>query len=120
MADRPAAAEQETAVAVLGPATAAGDPHASNADAALSKKLCAFCGGDAGAFGGNLGRMQGPFFTSSKGHDAPIYVHHECALWSPQVRIYSLAVSSCNPACCCAYVTAAAGAGECCDSLLYL
>jgi hypothetical protein len=48
-------------------------------------KLCAFCGGDASAYGGQLGRMQGPFFTSSKGHDA-VYVHHECALWSPQVR----------------------------------
>ena len=50
-----------------------------------SKKLCAFCGADESAYGGNLGRMQGPFYTSSKGHDA-VYVHHECALWSPQVR----------------------------------
>jgi hypothetical protein len=29
--------------------------------------------------------MQGPFFVSSKGHDA-VYVHTECAVWSPKVR----------------------------------
>lgn len=71
MADRPAAA-------------AAGDSQ-PGAAAPLPVKLCAFCGGGANAYGGQLGKMQGPFFTSSKGHDA-VYVHHECALWSPQVR----------------------------------
>jgi hypothetical protein len=67
-------------------------PEADRAPAALKKKLCAFCGADASAFGGHLGRMQGPFYTSSKGHDA-VYVHHECALWSPRVRTRSCAAA---------------------------
>lgn len=51
------------------------------------KKLCAFCGADESAYGGCLGRMQGPYYTSSKGHDpsSAVYVHHECGLWSPRV-----------------------------------
>ncbi|WIA11964.1 hypothetical protein OEZ85_012046 [Tetradesmus obliquus] len=47
------------------------------------QKMCAFCGGDAAAHGGRLGRMQGPYNASRSGYEA-VYVHHECAVWSPK------------------------------------
>jgi hypothetical protein len=81
-----AAAAAAGTIAASGAEAAAGGQQPSNKGGSkLPTKRCAFCGGDAGAYGGQLGRMQGPFFTSSKGHDA-VYVHHECALWSPNVR----------------------------------
>jgi hypothetical protein len=49
------------------------------------QKLCAFCGGDAAAHGGRLGRMEGPYNASRSGYEA-VYVHHECAVWSPKVN----------------------------------
>lgn len=48
------------------------------------QKLCAFCGGDAAAHGGRLGRMEGPYNASKNGYEA-VYVHHACAVWSPKV-----------------------------------
>jgi hypothetical protein len=49
------------------------------------QKLCAFCGGDAAAHGGRLGRMEGPYNASRSGYET-VYVHHECAVWSPKVK----------------------------------
>jgi hypothetical protein len=86
-------------IAAAGAETAAGvQPRSDKGGSNLPTKLCAFCGGDAGAYGGQLGRMQGPFFTSSKGHDA-VYVHHECALWSPNVRYTLLLLQQLPGAC---------------------
>eukprot|EP00882_Tetradesmus_deserticola_P025854 GHRQ01028433.1.p2 GENE.GHRQ01028433.1~~GHRQ01028433.1.p2 ORF type:complete len:103 (+),score=14.12 GHRQ01028433.1:368-676(+) len=48
------------------------------------QKVCAFCSGDAAAHGGRLGRLEGPYNVSRSGYEA-VYVHHECAVWSPNV-----------------------------------
>jgi hypothetical protein len=44
---------------------------------------CGFCGGAANAGGAKLGEMLGPIGHTQSGE--PIYVHRQCALWSPEV-----------------------------------
>jgi hypothetical protein len=67
------------------PAPAACD-DAADARVQRPAASCAFCGGGAAGAGHRLGRLEGPFNASVKGYEA-VYVHHECALWSPQVCV---------------------------------
>jgi hypothetical protein len=45
--------------------------------------ICAFCNGAADASSTKLGEMLGPIGHAASGD--PIYVHRQCALWSPEV-----------------------------------
>jgi hypothetical protein len=51
----------------------------------MEKLSCAFCGGGARALDDELGPLIGPM-RNDKSATGVIYVHRECALWSPKVR----------------------------------
>lgn len=48
---------------------------------------CAFCNGAADAGSNNLGEMLGPIGHTPSGDS--IYVHRQCALWSPEVTCFA-------------------------------